>query len=392
MFEDYGKGNQSAEPNVRVFTNLLHAWRKSQDHNAPENCEKLLAYMDSLSETQRLPNCKVDVFAVTVLLHCWVESGRKEAGTRAALIFRQMKARFLAGNEGLRPDCIAYSIVLNTFAQESKCDEAEDLLWEMVDDFLSGNDSATPRTRNFNTILAMFARSNQQDAPDRAEGVVSKFRELCDKGVLQNKPDPYTYSLLLKCWVTSGRAGACEQALACLYWMRDVYEETGDEAVCPDIVKYTTVIAFLARQGDVVRAEGLLNVMIDDYTSGNRNAQPDFKIFDTVLCACTGGTGADASRAEGLLKRMWTLYSSSDELSHLRPRLSTYRHVIVAFKKSKDPQRAEELLWEMEHRIGTSDKKVVQTVLNAWHESRAPDKQYHIQKLRAHMDRFARSR
>ena len=243
MFEDYRDGNETAEPNVRVFTNLLHAWRKSKDPKAPENCEKLLEYMDQLSDAQGLPQCKPDVFAVTVLLHCWIESGQPDAASRAATIFRNMKTRYLAGNVGLRPDTISYSLILNTYAQEGKHAEAEDLLWEMVDDYLEGNDSAKPRTRNFNTILAMYARSNRPDAPERAEGVLSRFRELCDKGVLQNKPDEYTYSQILKCWVTSGRADGIEQGLACLYWMRDLHAETGDEGACPDVIKYGTLIA-----------------------------------------------------------------------------------------------------------------------------------------------------
>jgi len=151
MAEDYTSGNTTAEPNVRVFTNLLHGWRKSKDPKAPENCEELIAYMEMLADTERLPQCKPDLFSITVLLHCWVESGRPDAGQRAAKIFRQMKQRHLSGDAALRPDCICYSIILNTFAQEGKVVQAEDLLFEMVDDFLEGNDSAKPRTRNFNT-------------------------------------------------------------------------------------------------------------------------------------------------------------------------------------------------------------------------------------------------
>jgi pentatricopeptide repeat protein len=60
-----------------------------------------------------------------------------------------MKNRFLAGEQAVCPDCIAYSIVLNKFAQESMHDFAEEMLFEMVDDYLNGNDSAKPRTRTF---------------------------------------------------------------------------------------------------------------------------------------------------------------------------------------------------------------------------------------------------
>ena len=393
MFDDYNEGgNKCAQPNVRVFTNLLHAWRKSKDPLAPENCEKLLHHMYLLSETKGMPQCKPDVYTVTVLLHCWAESGRKDAGARANEIFREMKQRFQDGEEGLRPDCICYSIVLNTFAQESKTEEAEQLLWEMVDDFLSGNDSAAPRTRNFNTIMAMYARSDKYDAPERAEGVLSRFRELCESRVIENSPDAYTYSLLLKAWATSDRPDGTDNALSAFYWMRDLYENHGDRAACPDVVKYTTIIAAMVRNGDRTDAEALLNAMVQDNIAGNSHARPDYKLFEAVLSSYAVPADdalTDPGRAEAILRRMWTLQQSG---INVRPRASTYKQVIVAYKKTNDAKRADELLWEMIDRKVPVDQKIFQTVLNAWHESQDHDKQYHIQKLRNAMGRRFRRR
>ena len=66
-----------------------------------------------------------------------------------------MKMRFHDGDESMRPDCISYSILLNTYAQKMMIDEAERILWEMVDDYtLHGNKAAEPRTRKF-IILAL---------------------------------------------------------------------------------------------------------------------------------------------------------------------------------------------------------------------------------------------
>ena len=58
-----------------------------------------------------------------------------------------MKARFLEGDEAMRPDCISYSILLNTYAQKLQIEAAENMLWEMVEDYLNGNKAAEPRTR-----------------------------------------------------------------------------------------------------------------------------------------------------------------------------------------------------------------------------------------------------
>jgi len=242
--------------------------------------------------------------------------------------------------------------------------------------------------------MAMHARSTRKDAPERAEGVLSRFRELCTTGVLDNRPDAYTYSLLLKTWVQSDRHDAIEQAMSCLYWMRDLYEDENDEAALPDVVKYTTILSALARKNKGVQAEALINIQTQDFLSGNQRARPDYKLFDSVIGACVGngGTTTDAARAETILRRMQTL-TDSGQLD-VRPRLSTYKQVIVAYKKSNNAERADALLWEADSKLdggGVTDKKIFQTVLNAWHESRSSDKQYHIQKIRNAMgQRFKR--
>jgi hypothetical protein len=49
------------------LVDVLHAWRKSKDPEAPDRCEALLAEMYELGNTNtNLPHCKPDTFAVTV--------------------------------------------------------------------------------------------------------------------------------------------------------------------------------------------------------------------------------------------------------------------------------------------------------------------------------------
>ena len=159
--------------------------------------------------------------------------------------------------------------------------------------------------------------------------------------------------------------------------------------------QYTTIISAYARKGDHVRAEEFLNIMIDDYLNGNNRAKADFQLFDTVISACTGGRtncppstvkSADAFRAEALLRRMWSLHESG-QLVTVRPQGTTYKYVIVGYKKSGNPSRAEDLLWEMERKsVGKPQKQLFQTVINAWHESRHHDKQRHLNTLRLAMN------
>jgi len=402
MFEDWGSGNLTAEPSARCFSQVLRAWHKSKCSTAPQHCERILREMYKLSDTQRLPLCKPDVHTVAVVLNCWTESGEHESATRAAILFRQMKTRFLNGDDGLRPENFCYSFILKAFVEESKIEAAEDLLWEMVDDFLDGNDRAKPRIRDLNTILAMYACSGTEDAAARAECVVSRFRELYDTGALRLPPDGYTIlwlSRLLKTWkATTTTAGSHSNKVdksgqdknaVCLEWLRNL-----DKSVRTSTGLYTSVIESLVERGDRDGAHGILELLIDEcgVVAANKNKiqriQTDHQIFDLVISAYAGGFlckgRPDARTGEAIMRQMWYLSKQKSSSNHnLRPRLSTYEILINANAKANNAKRADDLLWEMvEKKIGYPSQELLETVAKAWKTSRHPDQQRQLHKVK----------
>jgi pentatricopeptide repeat protein len=272
----------------------------------------------------------------------------------------------------------------------------------------------------------MYSKSKTDDAPQKAEQVVNRFRSLSASGVLNVCPDEYTYSLLLKTWyvcyrhfdsftystytrlfiinirVTSTRRDGIDQAVSCLQWMREL-SQSGDLAATPDIVKYTTIISAYARSGMFQQAGDLLSKMIEDFKSGNDLAKPDYKAFDIVIAACCGWNHVtsfgrcNGQLAEHFLHQMWELHQS-DKVDDLRPKASMYKSVIICYKKSRDAEQAERVLQDMDflYKAGRLDagpsKKLFQTVVNAWHESFRMDKQSRLQKVRMEMnERFGRN-
>jgi len=181
------------------------------------------------------------------------------------------------------------------------------------------------------------------------------------------------------------------QAVKCLYWMQDLHRH-GDEAACLDVIKYSTCISALAKQGYPENAEALLNQMRLDYLNGNQKARPDTKIFDVVVSAWSGGFGekSDGARAESLLRQMWTLHETS-EFSFIRPQAQTYRRIIVAMKRANRPDRAEALLEEMEQlkKAGKldegPDQQDYQTVINSWTNSHHDDRNIRASQLEVKM-------
>ncbi|GAX09744.1 hypothetical protein FisN_19Lh213 [Fistulifera solaris] len=397
MHQDFEKGNSNAEPNAKIYTNILHAWRKSKSPDAPERCEKILGTMNRLSDTGALPNCKPDAFSYTVAFHCWAESNRNEAAKRADHLFREMESRYMAGESGLQPDAILYSNVINIFTKNATTNHrAEELLWAMVHDFLTGNKFAEPKIRNFNTIMAMWSKSTEDIAPYKAQTIVLRMLEFCKEKILNMAPDSYTYCLLLKTWASSKHPEGISQAVKCLYWMKEQFIE-GDEAACPDVIKYTTCISALAKNGNPDRAESLLQEMCEDYLGGNQKAKPNLKLFEIVLNSWTGAykNDPDPHRAEALLRHMWDLHSSQ-KFRSICPRSVTYSRIVMSMASNDAPERAEELLFEMDqlcHSQKISEGPTLELLLavtKAWICSKHEDRHLHIQLLhKLRLERFA---
>lgn len=201
MWEDYYAGNKRAKPNVRIYTSVLHAWQKSDLENAPWRCEILLEQMQSLYDSGHGQELKPDVFSYTACLHSWANSRIPVAPENAMKIFRRLKKKYTEGDASLCPDRLVYSNLMNAFARSSlPPHRTSDIFWEMVDDYLGGNPKAKPTIRNFNTALAVWSRSQQYDAPDRAEEMLQKLKEYNSKYSLCILPDNFSYSLLLKTW------------------------------------------------------------------------------------------------------------------------------------------------------------------------------------------------
>jgi hypothetical protein len=204
MCKEYESGDELAAPNARHYTTLLHAWQNAKVPYGPDRAESILSEMHKMYETDALP-CKPDAHAYTAVLHCWSKSLRPDAGDRAEALFREMKHRFEQGDVSLRPDALLYSNLINAVSNGGGLAHAEDLLWEMVDEYLKGNELCEPRIRHLNTILAVWSRSHAPYAPERAEELLRRWLCLNDEGVLEVEPDNWTYSLVLKCWYVDSR-------------------------------------------------------------------------------------------------------------------------------------------------------------------------------------------
>jgi len=129
--------------------------------------------------------------------------------------------------------------------------------------------------------------------------------------------------------------------------------------------------------------------MVGEYLlDKDMRVQPDVQLFDNVIKAFTTPdyvSHSDAFRAGSQLRSMWLLYEESGV--NVRPQATTYKHVIIGYKKAGMPQEADDLLREMEQKqVAIPNKELIQTVMNAWHDSHRSDKQKRINDLRLFMN------
>jgi len=200
LHNEFDRGERWATPNAKHYTTLCLAWQKSMVPESPERCEEILRKMHHLADEGGLPECKPDTKTYTSILHSWSDSGRDDAPERAEALFRKMKQRYESGDTNLQPDTIVYSNLINALSKSEGFTRAEDILWEMVDDYLNGNTLCKPRIRNLNTIVAVWSKSSAPHAAIRAENVVRRWLHAMETTKLDVPPDNYTYCLLLKCW------------------------------------------------------------------------------------------------------------------------------------------------------------------------------------------------
>ena len=200
MWHEFYRGN--LPPDKRIFTTVMYAWQRSDKKlEAPDACEHLLRQMHQLNDTGMAPACGPDTFTYTCILHCWANSDRPDASVRAECLFRAMIQRYEGGDKNLQPDTICYSNLINVFVNcGRKYHDAERILWEMVDSYLSGLDSAEPTVRSFNTLLAVWSKSSLRESPERVQMILQRWRDLKQQGKIAASPDEYSYALLLKAW------------------------------------------------------------------------------------------------------------------------------------------------------------------------------------------------
>ena len=416
LFDEAGQVSYSwnipliAEPNQMVFSMVIDAWSiaaRNGDPKAPERAEALLRrmveYYDSGTLTSVIPN----TVAYNSVIHAWSHVvKRPEAPYRALEILEAMRARYIEqrknGKRYFAPDVITYTTVIHAFAQHALIGKAEEVFEMMFRDYNdNGNNAAKPDEAAFNALVSgltvqqtvlqerqrkralvkkqqqkkgRYETPEENDAetlareqleeqaiyhtPERAEQILWRMEELCDKGYLDFQPSVWVYSSVLKAWAKSARPDGPKRARKILEHMKERYLSGVNPALRPNSISYNIIIDSYARAGQSKEALEMLEEMSDQYEKGFLNNGPSTLSYTSCISSfgkVKNKYWIEPDKAEEVFRMMVSLNDPK-----LKPEQICWTSLIDVYakaaifgddqKKLKPVQcldRAEELLVEM---------------------------------------------
>ena len=382
MYEEFiEKGNQDLRPNIPCFNGYLVALAKRGDI---DRAEEVLKQMHSLYEAGELDS-RPSVVGYSTVLDCAAKSKSKHGAERAYGILKMMT------DDTITPNAISYNSVLNAFARQGMVERAEEILQEMYQSYVDGNEELRPTSYSYSIVLAAWAKSRSNQAGLQGERILNLMKRLVDSGELETI-DRVTYNTVLDCWAKSGSREAPKKAFGILEQMRkdgvspDTYSyniifnicarnrkmklaqailnQMKREGVSADATTYNTLISGWSRQkerGSTDRAESIFESMKRD-----PNVSPDIFTFNAMLL-CYSQTG-NGPAAESLLVKMITGESG------VKPNRRSFNSAIAAWSRSRNQngmERAEAIFNKMQELGGALSPNLVSvnTVIGAWAKS-----------------------
>lgn len=298
MKKDYHENrNYSANPYmIRIYGTIMTAWSKSKLEEAPKESEKLMTDIIDLY-SRGIMNEPPNHHTYSILINCWSKSNHPNATTRSKEILQTMidKSKTKKGtnnDDDLRPNVIIYNSVMDACARHGDLDSALEI-WEWL---LNDTSGVRPNIRTYNTLIfawskialgnsLKFSHSRSSEAPYQAEKLLNKMIALYSNGTLKESPNTIAYSIVINCWSkSSNNPEAPQRARNLLESMIARSRDPNISSNCiPNEITYHSVLDAYSKHGDITGALDIMNIMKEDYRSGNKLAKPELQTYSILI-------------------------------------------------------------------------------------------------------------
>jgi Pentatricopeptide repeat domain len=282
---EYIQGNPSIQTlEVRLFNIAMDGWTKSQRHDAPQRIQKLMRYMQDLrSSRQELTNLVPDVISMSSLCLAWAKSRSPDAATKANAILEYME------QQNLRPNTITYNAVLLAHVHSPHRDKAlyvERILSRMKHRFeIDGHEECRPDICSYQSLIAAWSRTRLSGTPHQAEEVLMFLNTESRLGKVHLTPNCHCYVATIHAWSHSEERNKSQRAYELLCHMKDLYIQTQNQDLKPNVVAYTAVLNACALPIDKAERESSLSLAIQvmDQMKLDGYDRPNFLTYSAFL-------------------------------------------------------------------------------------------------------------
>jgi pentatricopeptide repeat protein len=366
----------SLVPNTVSFNAVLSAWAQSGDRAAPHRSEKVLTRMQALYE-QGQADCQPNVASFNTVLNCWekwANSTMREAPERAEAILHHMHHLFDAGNMGVKPNVVSYSAVMHAWARSRHPDaafRAQALFDELQKRYQAGDQDMKPDLFSFRSLIKAWGRSKHKDGGANVQNVFNDMLARYKSGETDLKPNAAFVNAL---FAALGRTGGPERAEQILRAMAS--SELGE--TMPIMNSYNAVMnvwSLSSKPNAVHQVQALFDELMQKYEAGDSGMKPDPQVFATLITAWGRSKHVDsAAKAQAVFDYLLSLYALGHH-EDLKPNVVVYNALIGAWTKAGVPEKAEQILREMESEESLGIKpnaKTYHVVISGWSRSCHP--------------------
>ncbi len=234
------------------------------------------------------------------VIDAYARIGNQAAAEKTEQLLHQLQQMYEAtGDEALRPNLIAYNIVLAAWSKVGGPEAADRCLT-----WLKEGMPMAPDTISYNSVLHAIALSGEQQAGHRAEELLREMIEKSNHTMVNGR----SYTTCMDAWSKTGRP---DKAISLLREMKENYKRTSDASFQPNCVSYATAIHGYALSKDadkVQKAYRVFREMLDDGVNPNR-----ITYINLLNCCATSDFNLEVIQ---LVKKLYREALDSNKVDH----------------------------------------------------------------------------
>lgn len=297
---DKMKQNPKVNPTAREYRLLLRTWCGSFGNK--DAAYKAMGIWMNMQLSFRGGNTEMEPTLEDgkMVLEAWTRSKNNHSSRRALTVLSTMEYAYAKKKTKVQPDLDCYRNVLITMSRSRVPETLDDtsipkLFQKMEDNHIFPDktcfDAAIETLKN----CARRSKTDSEKYAKATEMMLQRMEKDFDRSsVSVVKPSSATYTNVIQALVVRKKAEAAEKLLRKMI----TSYEGGDESMRPTRDSYVGTIHAYGNskfENKYIKANEILQLMIQDYSLGNETACPDVYSYHSVIRACTSVANTAAS-------------------------------------------------------------------------------------------------